>query len=236
MRGAIMNKILSSFLVMGLLAGCGNEAANDTSTEKIEKNVAVQEPSTETTAKEETKDNETGIHNGEFDITNDTGYIKLLGIFEGDISSEEDLSATIDFNGFKVSFIPSLVDVELSAEAQTEEKYKGKTETKAIMLSMNVENTLDDDVDYNGSFTVVTDTGEQIHSESGLLSQNAVVQTYHGKVKETGYEILPLNGEELPKSIKVIMDPPDKLVDGAYNGNEDLGGEQRIEFTKLVTE
>ncbi|MGE6894571.1 hypothetical protein [Priestia flexa] len=234
-----MKKLLGSLLALGLLVGCGNEKASETP--KEEENVAAvekQEPTEEVAVNKDdkTSKNETGIHNGEFDITNNTGHIKLLGIFEGESSSEEDLSNTIDFNGFKVSFIPSLVDVELSAEAQTEEKYEGRTETKAIMLSMNVENTLDDDVDYNGSFTVVTDTGEQIHSESGLLSQNAVVQTYHGKVKETGYEILPLNGEELPKSIKVIMDPPDKLVDGAYNGNEDLGGEQRIEFTKLVTE
>ncbi|MDA6141304.1 hypothetical protein OSK03_26340, partial [Escherichia coli] len=92
------------------------------------------------------------------------------------------------------------------------------------------------DVDYNGSFIVVTDTGEQLYAESGLLSKNAVVQTYHGKVKETGYEILPLKGDELPKSIKIIMDPPNKLVNGALNGNKDLGEEKRLEFDKLVTE
>lgn len=236
MRGTIVNKILIGFLAIGLLAGCGNEATKDTTTEKPEKDVAVQESAAETTAKEETKENETGIANGEFDITNDTGYIKLLGIFEGELSSDEDLSANIDFNGFKVSFIPSLVDIELSDEAQMDEKYEGKTETKAIMLSMNVENTLEDDVDYNGSITVVTDTGEQLYADSGILSKNAVVQTYHGKVKQTGYDILPLTGDELPKSIKVIMDPPDKLVNGALNGNDDLGGEQRIEFNKLVKE
>ncbi len=234
-----MKKLLSSLLALGLLAGCGNEKVSETPKEEEKATAVENQETTEEVAvnkDDKTSKNETGIHNGEFDITNNTGYIKLLGIFEGESSSEEDLSNTIDFNGFKVSFIPSLVDVELSAEAQTEEKYEGKAETKAVMLSMNVENTLEDDVDYNGSFIVVTDTGEQLYAESGLLSKNAVVQTYHGKVKETGYEILPLKGDELPKSIKIIMDPPNKLVNGALNGNKDLGEEKRLEFDKLVTE
>ena len=32
------------------------------------------------------------------------------------------------------------------------------------------------------------------------------------------------------------MDPPDKLVNGALNGNKDLGEKKRLEFNKLVTE
>jgi hypothetical protein len=230
-----------------LLAGCGQEVAKEDAEKKVQEDVSKvnkqddkqsENEQEAVTNNEDTEmpENATGIQDGKYDITNDTGYIKLLGMFEGDLSSKKDLTTTIDFNGFKISLIPSLVDVELSPEAQADEKYKGKTNTKAIMVVMEVENTLDDDVDYNGTFTVVTDTGEQLSSDNGIGSSNEAVQTYYGKVKQSGYDVLPLDGDKLPKSIKIIMDPPNKLVNGAFNGNEDLGGEKRIEFDKLVTE
>jgi len=249
-RGGITVKKALGMILLScslLLAGCGDGETKKETSEKTTANV--EKPKDEkanqgTAEQEETANNEdaempenaVGIHNGEYDITNDAGYIKMLGMFSSDISSKEDLTTTLDFNGFKISLIPSLVDVELSPEAQMDEKYKGKTNTKAIMITMQAENTLEDDVDYNGTFTVVTDTGEQLSSDGGIGSSNEAVQTYYGKVKQTGYDILPLNGDKLPKSIKLIMSPPDKLVDGAYNGNEDLGGEKRIEFNELVTE
>jgi len=233
--------LLLLFTVFLVLGACSSK---DTATTKgDETKQTATEEATGTPEQEETANNEdaempenaTGIQDGKYDITNDDGYIKMLGMFEGDLSSKENLVTTVDFNGFKISFVPSLVDVELSPEAQSEEKYEGKTNTKAIMLAMEVENTLEDDVDYNGTFTIVTDTGEQLSSDNGIGSSNEVVQTYFGKVKQTGYDILPLEGDKLPKSIKIIMDPPNKLVNGAFNGNEDLGGEKRIEFDKLVT-
>jgi hypothetical protein len=243
----MLKKTLIVLAAFGLiLTGCGNEEAKQTTTEQTKEDASKNDvvKTKESAKQEEIANNEdtektknaVGIHNGKYDITNDTGYIKMLGIFSSDVSSEEDLTTSLDFNGFKISIIPSLVDVELSPEAQMDEKYKGKTNTKAIMVAMKVENTLEDDVDYNGTFTVVTDTGEQLSSDNGIGSSNDAVQTYYGKVKQTGYDVLPLNGNKLPKSIKLIMDPPNKLVDGAFNGNEDLGGEKRIEFKELVTE
>ncbi|WP_425203972.1 hypothetical protein [Priestia megaterium] len=225
MKKAIGVTLLSCMM---LLTACGEKETSSepttSQTEKKEEKATGQSEQAEKAVKEEKCD---------YDVPD--GCAKVLGAFYNDDTSKDGLYK-IDFNGFKLDIVPVLVDIKLSEEAQMDEKYNGQTEVKAVMIIMQAENTLEDDVDYNGGFTVVTDTGEQLSSDSGISSANEVVQTYFGKVKATGYDILPIEGDKLPKSFKLILDPPDKLVDGAYNGNEDLGGEKRIEFDKIETD
>lgn len=184
------------------------------------------------TSQTETKETKQVVKEEKCDYDATEGCVKILAGFKNDDTDDEGIY-NLDFNGFKLGIVPLLVNVKLNEEGQMDEKYNGKTEVKAVMFVMQAENTLEDDVDYNGTFTVVTDTGEQLSSDNGIGSANEVVQIYFGKVKQTGYDILPLEGSDLPKSIKLLIDPPNKLVDGAYNGNEDLGGERRIDFEEV---
>ncbi|MBY0094954.1 hypothetical protein H7S74_30390 [Priestia aryabhattai] len=218
MKKAIGVTLLSCMM---LLTACGEKETSQPTTSQTEKKEEKSTGQVEKKAKEEKCD---------YDATE--GCVKILAGFKNDDTDDEGIY-NLDFNGFKLGIVPLLVNVKLNEEGQMDEKYNGKTEVKAVMFVMQAENTLEDDVDYNGTFTVVTDTGEQLDSDNGIGSANEVVQTYFGKVKATGYDILPLEGDEMPKSIKLLIDPPNKLVDGAYNGNEDLGTERRIDFEKV---
>lgn len=217
-------KLLVWTLILGmLLAGCGNEKA--AVTKEIDDN-----KNTEVVVDTKSKDQKQT-----YDFSNEMGDFKILGVYVNENSSEEDASLDVDFNGFKINVLPSLVEVKLSDDAKImNEEYAGKDTINAIMLTMQTENTLTDDVDYNGNITLVTDTGEQLTADSGILSENPVVQTYHGKVKAEGFDVISLNTEKLPKNLNLIMNPPDKLTEDAYTGEGTMGEEKRIEFKEYV--
>lgn len=206
-----------------LLSACGEEKASKESDSKQEANEAVEDTKDVAVTKEKKE-------NPKYDFSNDMGDFKIIGMYASSKNSDKDKITTLDFKGFKLKIIPSLVEIKLSDEAKLDERFAGQDTAKAILLTMEGENTLEDDVDYNGTLVAVTDTGEQINGDNGVFSSNEVVQTYYGKVKQAGIDVLPLEGDKMPKSFKLIVDPPDKLEDGTYVGEDTLGGEQRIEF------
>ncbi|OAH53059.1 hypothetical protein AWH48_11920 [Domibacillus aminovorans] len=167
-------------------------------------------------------------------LTSDIGEIEILGLYEKIVlhekknSSEEDGSCLIDFEGFHLKTTPTLVKVR--PNEMNMEMFGGQEEIQAIMLTQSAENTTDGDVDYLGTTTIITDTKEQISEPSGLMSTNAVVQTYYGKVQAEGFSLFPLKDSKVtPQKIAIMFEPPYKIVNGAVDGTR-LGEGQRVDF------
>ncbi|MDC7767148.1 hypothetical protein POL82_27075 (plasmid) [Priestia aryabhattai] len=171
-----------------------------------------------------------------YDFSNDMGDFKVIGMYASSKTGDEDKIITPDFKGFKLKFILSSVEIKLSREVKLDEPFVSQGTAKAILLTMKGENTLEDNIDYNGTLVTVTDTDTdtsvQINGDSGVFSSNEVVQTYYGKVKQAGIDVFSLGGDKMPTSFKLIVDPLDKLENGACAGKDILGGEQDIKFVE----
>ncbi|KIL74182.1 hypothetical protein [Bacillus badius] len=215
----------SALLSFGLiLGGCGEE----TSSPKQETNSAEKEKNNDAAHKQDYQKKE---DTEDTKFSNEVGDFEILGLYRNEKSSEKDASFVIDFEGFTMKVIPTLVDITPNEYSSDPDLFQESDTARAIMLTVEAENTTDFDVDYVGGITAVTDTKEQISAKTGLASENAAVTTYQGKVKEQGYSLFVLkDGKSTPKDITLIFEPPYKVVDGAVDGTR-LGEEQRIEFT-----
>ena len=161
----------------------------------------------------------------------DDTYEGELGTYS-ELGKYGDEEIKVDFEGFNLTIEPTLVEIQLNEEAQLEEELKGKDKIRAIYLKTTGENTNDHDVDYNGTMTIVTSEKEQLNTDSGIMSENPIVQTYMGKVKEEGAFTVPLKDvSSEPESIELVLDPPYKVEDGAVDPvNGVMGEEEKIEL------
>lgn len=224
-----MNKILLislGFLLLFLVA-CNED---EPSTKQVEKS------DLETISTDEPVENKQK-ENDQYTFTNDIGKFSLVGMYINENINESGFYE-LDFKGFKLNLVPSLVDIELSESAQAEEKYKGKSNVRAILLTTKAENTNEFDVDYNGTIAITTDTKEQLNTDKGLMASNPIVQTYIGKVKQEGIFVVPIEDMgNIPKSIQLIIDPPYKVIDGAVDPvNGVLGEQKRVDFEFIPKE
>lgn len=222
-----MNKYLM-IIFAGLLVfmvACGNEGSSDIGDKSDVEDHLNEKENTESVEIEEIPDED------DFSFEGEIGYFDVLGTFLSEDAGEDE-SYNIDFDGFLLDINAALVDIELNEEALYDEKYEDKDSIRAIFLHMNAENTTDLDVDFNGATTVVTSDGEQLSADYGILSENEVVQTYYGKVKEEGYFIIPLkNDDSIPDNIEVLLDTPYIVEDGGVDPeNGALGENQRFKL------
>ncbi|PJN84889.1 hypothetical protein [Bacillus velezensis] len=200
------------------LAACNSQDSSGSEKNKEEKNSKTHEKSASNTESEKYK------------FTNETGDFTILAGYTNEQSDKKEKYINIDFKGFKIKFLPVLVDVKLSDSAKAKDQFKGKDTLRAIMLTTEAENTTDHDVDYNGNITVITDTKEQLESQGGLVSDNPIVMTYKGKVKEQGSFLIPLKDQKsTPKELDLKFSPPYKVENGAVNPETgQMGNEQTI--------
>ncbi len=198
--------------------------------EETEDNRSSAEKQAEWMEEQESEQEPEEIEDDFWEFETDVGKFYMLGMYLNDGINEETGMYEVDFDGFKVDLSVALVDIDVNEEYQY--MYDGQENIKAIQITTDVENTNDFDVDYNGNITVVTSDGEQLNSDSGIMSENPAVQTYYGKVKEIGaFTIVMGSHDSLPERIELIMDGPYIVEDGAVDPvNGQLGEEQRIEF------
>lgn len=150
--------------------------------------------------------------------------IKPIGTYVNE-ESDEDGFYTIDYEGFILKVSPKLVDGVISEEGTPE---------KGIQIDMMTENTRDGDVDYNGDMNIITDTKEQLSPPSGLMTENPVIQTYQGQVKEEGSSFVALkDSENDPQKITLILSAPYEVINGAVDPTNGILGEEeiRVDFT-----
>src|SRR5699024_9190014 len=149
--------ILSALLMLSITA-CGEEEAsneneqNDEATEDVEKN---DESSEE---QKEKQDNES--EDDEFVVDTELGKVSILGMY-GNVHYNDVGLYEVDFQGFKLNILPSLVDVELYEVGQEtleseDDEYEGEYSLRVIQLLVEAEHTNDCDVDYNGDLTITT--------------------------------------------------------------------------------
>lgn len=215
------------------LAACNTEDSSAKEDKaKEEKTATKTEEKTEdkTTAKKDSSTEE------KYKFSNESGDFTMLAGYTNDQSDKEQGFITLDFQGFTLKFMPVLVDLKLSDTMKQEEEYSGKDTVRAIMVSTDAENTADHDVDYNGDITVITDTKEQLTADSGLLSNNPIVKTYKGKVKEEGYFLIPLKDQKsTPKELELRFTPPYKVENGAVNTETGLMGKEQTVKVKYTS-
>ncbi|MEC2274157.1 hypothetical protein ABS751_09815 [Bacillus subtilis] len=215
------------------LAACNTEDSSAKEDKaKEEKTATKTEEKTEdkTTAKKDSSTEE------KYKFSNESGDFTMLAGYTNDQSDKEQGFITLDFQGFTLKFMPVLVDLKLSDTMKQEEEYSGKDTVRAIMVSTEAENTADHDVDYNGDITVITDTKEQLTADSGLLSNNPIVKTYKGKVKEEGYFLIPLKDQKsTPKELELRFTPPYKVENGAVNTETGLMGKEQTVKVKYTS-
>ncbi|KIN29807.1 hypothetical protein ACFTRE_07645 [Bacillus subtilis] len=215
------------------LAACNSEDSSAKEDKaKEEKTATKTEEKTEdkTTAKKDSSTEE------KYKFSNESGDFTMLAGYTNDQSDKEQGFITLDFQGFTLKFMPVLVELKLSDTMKQEEEYSGKDTVRAIMVSTEAENTADHDVDYNGDITVITDTKEQLTADSGLLSNNPIVKTYKGKVKEEGYFLIPLKDQKsTPKELELRFTPPYKVENGAVNTDTGLMGKEQTVKVKYTS-
>ncbi|USK85744.1 hypothetical protein [Peribacillus asahii] len=218
-----MKKILIIGATALFLAACGDEEATK----------PAEEPKQEESKQEEITKNEDEMSESEWMeqqakkevVVSENESMEPIGVYTNEETDEEGFFK-VDYEGFILKISPKLVNaIPLSPDGIS---------GKALKIDMQTENTRDGDVDYNGGITIITDTKEQISPESGLMSDNPVIQTYMGQVKEEGYSLAALkDNESTPQKITLILDAPYEVVDGTVDPVNGVLGEEekRIEFT-----
>jgi len=246
---------LSLLVLIFVLVACGNsdsetsaqsETKSETESKEKDTEVAEDASSAEKQAeymeeKEKETENDTKAEDSgdEYSFEGEYGTYNLVGMYYNDATmNSDDGTNLVEFDGFNLEYVPTLVDIIPNEEAQIDEQFAGKDKVRAIMMAATGENTNEFDVDYNGDITVVTDTKEQLNSESGVFSENPIIQTYMGPVVEDGVFYFFLKDQESePKHLKVMFEPPYKVEDGAVDTvNGVLGKEQTVEFDYATKE
>lgn len=213
------------------MAACGQVDEEVTSSNDSTK----QEKETPLTSQEVTTKNNSNQEEALPSFDGDIGTFHFVGIYTNEEMEENEGSYPVDFEGFHINVTPILVDIELNELGQ--QQYDGKTKVRAIQLTTEAENTNDFNVDYNGTITIVTSDGEQLSSDSGVLSENPVAQTYMGKVKEVGAFTISLDDNAKPEKIELIMEPPYKVENGSVDPvNGVIGEEQHFAFEFISKE
>lgn len=156
------------------------------------------------------------------DVQLDLGVVEMLKYYGTDESFEslesDDPQAGLlhaDFEGFEVNFSMFLIDFWPYENEQY--LFDDKEYLRGILVLTHAENTTDQEISYDGSIQVNTDTKEQVFSDSEVLSHNPIAMTYTGNVEEEGYFIIPLKDESDPNEITVRMSPPFIVEDGSVD-------------------
>ncbi|MCM3030397.1 hypothetical protein [Niallia sp. MER 6] len=230
-----MKKKLLLVLVLAIsmvLAACGSDSKTEkTNTNQKEETTT---ESTETAKSEEANETVDGSEDtGEFHEegfgtmkTVGVGYNDEVGIdgTDAEVKPIQMGSMNLYINGV------GIFEVEPEEDAKTL-LFNEQDKVKAIVVDMKVENTSEEDMTFQANQAiVVTDTGEQLESEIGLMGEAG--GDFLGKVSKEGQTwYLLKNLDEDVKKVTVIFPAPFKTESW-----EDTGEEKRIEFDILSWE
>lgn len=234
-----LNLVLLSTVL--LLAACGGEsnetipaeqeAPTTVATEEVVEDVETDESSEAVDSAEADEEGaEDAGPTGDWEEA-DFGKIKAVGFGYNDELGIDGTDAPLK----PLEMGPMLLEIGMLAvvDIQPDEDSKelffdDKSETRAVIIDMKVENTSEADVTFDPNMAViVTNTGEQL--EPDMFLTDSFGGDFLGKVKKEGQIWWILNDiEQEVTSVKLIISPP-------YNTDdwEDLGEEKRLEFEVL---
>ncbi|MDM5208403.1 hypothetical protein [Cytobacillus kochii] len=202
-----MKKLLLFSLIAGslTLAACSND---DTASADKEK---------ETSQSESTQNNQDEKEDGSF-YEEGFGQVKVIANGPKEAKKIDMDPMKVELNNIRV------VDVELDKE-MVEYLNDGRETLRGIIIDVTAENTTEDDITFDpNQAIIVTDTGEQIESDLGLMGDAG--GDFLGKVTKEGSTWWFLdNIDKDVKRINVIISAPYDTQTG-----ESIGEEKRIEF------
>ncbi len=223
-----MKKLLFVLLLSLFLVACGNESDAESGKEEQKEDQKAENDNTE--------ENET-IEEDEYSFENEYGTFDLVGMYYSEDEDQEPGFYKIDFDGFLLNMTVSLVDIELSEEAQWEERFAGKEHSRALLIFTEAENTTDMEIDFNGTSHIVTSDKQQVYPDYGIMSENEAVMTYHGQVMQEGYFIVPLKDDSLPESINLTFEAPYEVINGGVDPiNGKVGEDTEFEMIFMSKE
>ncbi|KXJ36484.1 hypothetical protein M8C22_11580 [Bacillus spizizenii] len=214
------------------LVACSSDSSSDndkdsskkaaTNTENKENKENKQNDKKESAQKEEDP-----FEDGE-DYFEGLGHVKELGIGyneELDINGIDTPSKPINLGSMNL-YIAGVDILEIKPDDDAKSLYfNDQDKVRAVVLNMKAENTSSKDVTFNpNQAVIVTDTGEQLESQMGLMGD--VGGDFLGKVNKEGqtFWLLKDNTANI-SSLKVIIPPSHD----AHN-NEKLSDEKRIDL------
>ncbi|MCY8103375.1 hypothetical protein [Bacillus mojavensis] len=170
---------------------------------------------------------------GEGDIEG-LGHVKDIGVGYNDevgIDGKDTPIKPVTMGSMKL-YINSVDVLEIQPDDDAKSLYfNDQDKVRAIVVDMKAENTYSKDVTFDpNQAVIVTNTGEQLESEMGLMGE--VGGDFLGKVKKEGqaWWILKDNSKDI-SSLKMIISPPSDAK--TY---DDLGSEKRLDFDILSFE
>lgn len=203
-----MKKWAIVFLTLSVLTACGSEDNNppeETSTEQSEQGQA-EEVSAEVNEDEEQAEEPAENNDGKTVLTEvgqeadvELGHLELLNIKSIDETFDiAPLKITMgDMKVFKLTDIPD--DVKEGIEYYDENPVGD--ELVYLQVSYNVENVEEQDIEWFGLQTVVTDKGQQIDAvgKDFIITDADTQTTFYGKVKKEFTDAYVLKHEDVSK-------------------------------------
>lgn len=230
------------FILLLTIAACSKDAANDNSADNGAKEASSDASESVSDEGDEEVDDIVEEEKEQQDFDEETGegfieglgYVKTVGVGYNDeagIDGSDNPLKPIKMDSVELEIEAlHILEVEPDEDARAL-FFNDEEKVKAIVVNMKTENTEEKDLEFHPDQSLmITDTGEQIESEMGLMGD--VGGEFYGKVKKEGQTWWLLdNHDEDIKSVKMIINPP-------YDMDEwsDLADEKRLEFEILTYE
>lgn len=216
------------------MSACGSDANTDKASTNQKEDTTEKTDSTETKKPEDAEEQADDIEDTGEVYEEGFGTLKTVGVgyneeigidgTDAEVKPIQMGSMNLYINGVAIA------DVEPEDDAKTL-FFNDQDKVKTVIIDMKVENTSDEDMTFQANQAIiVTDTGEQVESEMGLMGEAG--GDFLGKVTKEGQTWWLLkNLDKDVKKITVIFPTPFKTESW-----EKAGEEKRIEFDILSWE
>jgi Domain of unknown function (DUF4352) len=219
-------------LFLVVMAACGNDTTTTKETKKETEPAQTETKTADTEKESEPSAEETNASDQEFEVPG-LGHMKTIGIGYNDevgIDGTDAPLKPIEMGSLKLT-INALAVYDVKPEEDMKFFFNNQDEARVIAINMEAENTSDEDINFNPNQAIlVTDTGEQLDAEIGMMGEAG--GDFLGKVKKSGQSTwIVKNMDKDIKKVTMIISSPYK-VDGFANTAE----EKRIVFDVLTWE
>lgn len=239
-----MKKLLFVLLLSLFLVACGNESDSNAESKETEETNEVEETTNEEKEQEEEIEETTEeVEDKTDEVSEDSdlptgdweesefGQVKFLGAGYNDEIGIDGTDG--DIKPVELGPINLLIENVTVLDIRPNEEYKdylfeGRDELRAIVATVNAENTSEDDLEFYIYDTILTtDTGQQLESNWDLTT--GIDGEFYGQVNKDGEVWWTLDDTEQDiSSVQMIISPPYDM-----DNYEDLSEEERLEFEIL---
>lgn len=219
-------------LFLMVMVACGNDTTSTNKPEKEKEPAQTETASADTEKESEPPAEETSDSEQEADIEG-LGHIKTVAVGYNDevgLDGSDSDAKPIEMGSMKLT-VNGLAVVDVAPQEDMKVMFNGQDNVRAIVIDMIAENTAEEDITFNPNQAIlVTDTGEQVESEIGMMGDAG--GDFLGKVVKEGQSWWLL--KDLDKDVKkvtMIISPPFTTSDWSETAKE-----KRIEFEVLPWE